>query len=119
MKIQSFKIENIHKNFNNLEINFSSCNGVAAFIGDNASGKSNLLEALSAIFKNIYLEEKDKFDYFLEYTTYTNNNVKITSNSKGRIYAVNGNPVHDIKQYLPKRVVAIYSGEEDSMHLYI
>jgi predicted transport protein/ABC-type cobalamin/Fe3+-siderophores transport system ATPase subunit len=115
MKIQRFKIENTHKNFNNLEIDFSNCKGVAAFIGDNASGKSNLLEALSAIFKNIYLEEKDEFDYFLEYTTFTNANVKITSNAKGRIYAVNGNPVHDIKQHLPKRVIAIYSGEEDRL----
>ena len=115
MKIQCFKIENTHKNFNNLEIDFANCNGVAAFIGDNASGKSNLLEALSAIFKNIYLEEKDEFDYFLEYTTFSNTNVKITSNSKGRIYAVNGNPVHDIKEHLPKRVVAIYSGEEDRL----
>ena len=115
MKIQRFKIENTHKNFHNLDIDFSSCKGVAAFIGDNASGKSNLLESLSAIFKNLYLDDKDEFDYFLEYNTFSNNNIKITSNKKRRIFAVNGNPFYDIKEHLPKRVVAIYSGEEDRL----
>jgi len=86
MRLQHFKIENKHKNFTNLEIDFSKCGGVSAF-----------------------------FAYSLEYTTFSGGNVKITSNKKGRVYAVNGNPVFDIKTYLPKRIIAIYSGEEDRL----
>lgn len=115
MRLQRFKIENKYKNFTNLEIDFSKCDGLSAFIGNNASGKSNLLEALSSIFKSLFLDEKDEFAYFLEYITFTDVNVKITSNKKGRIYAINGTPVFDIKKYLPKRVIAIYSGEEDRL----
>lgn len=114
MKVKQLKIGK-HKNFNNLEIDFSDCKGVAAFIGNNGSGKSNILEAFSSIFKSLFLDEKDEFAYFLEYETFNNVSVKITSNGKGRVYAVNGNPVFDIKEYLPKRVIAIYSGEEDRL----
>ena len=68
------------------------------------------------IFKSLFLEEKnDEFAYFLEYETFNKNSVKITSNGKNRVFAVNGNPVFDIKEYLPKRVIAIYSGEEDRL----
>lgn len=115
MKLKNLKIVGEHKNFKNLEIDFTGCNGVAAFIGNNGSGKSNILEVFSAIFKSLYLDEKDEFAYFLEYETFNNAIVKITSNGKGRVFAVNGNPVFDIKEYLPKRVVAIYSGEEDRL----
>lgn len=115
MRIKEFKIKNQHKNFENLEIDISKCDGVAAFIGDNASGKSNLLEALSALFKNIYLDEKDEFEYYLEYVTFSENVIKIVSDKNKRVYAVDGNPVHDIKKYLPKRVVAVYSGEENRL----
>lgn len=115
MKLKKLKIVGQHKNFQNLEIDFSSCKGVAAFIGNNGSGKSNILEVFSAIFKALYLDEKDEFAYFLEYETFNTISVKITSNGKGRVFAVNGNPVFDIKEYLPKRVIAIYSGEEDRL----
>lgn len=115
MKLKNLKIVGRHKNFHNLEIDFSNCKGVAAFIGNNGSGKSNILEIFSAVFKALYLDEKDEFAYFLEYETFNNVSVKITSNGKGRVFAVNGNPVFDIKEYLPKRVIAIYSGEEDRL----
>ena len=115
MKLKHLNIGK-HKNFNNLEIDFTSCNGVSAFIGNNGSGKSNILEALSSIFKSLYNEDKtDEFGYFLEYETFSNTSVKITSNGKNRVFAINGNPVFDIKEYLPKRVIAIYSGEEDRL----
>ena len=58
MKLKQLKIGK-HKNFNNLVIDFSNCKGVTAFIGNNGSGKSNILEALSSIFKSLFLEEKN------------------------------------------------------------
>ena len=115
MKLKKLQIIGIYKNFLNLEIDFSNCNGVSAFIGNNGSGKSNILEVFSSIFKSLYLEEKDEFAYILEYETYKNISIIINSDGTNRIFAVNGQPFRDIKQYLPKRVIAIYSGEEDRL----
>jgi ABC-type cobalamin/Fe3+-siderophores transport system ATPase subunit/predicted transport protein len=115
MKLKKLQIIGTYKNFVNLEIDFSYCNGVSAFIGNNGSGKSNILEVFSSIFKSLYLDEKDEFAYTLEYETFNNVSVKITSDGKKRAFAVNSNPVFDIKDYLPKRVIAIYSGEEDRL----
>ncbi|MBF6653947.1 DUF4357 domain-containing protein, partial [Flavobacterium columnare] len=115
MKLKKLEIKGTYKNFVNLEVDFSNCNGVSAFIGNNGSGKSNILEVFSSIFKSLYLDEKDEFAYSLEYETFNNVSVKITSNGKTRVYAINGNPAFDIKEHLPKRVIAIYSGEEDRL----
>lgn len=115
MKLKKLEIHGSYKNFHNLKIDFGYCNGVSAFIGNNGSGKSNILEVFSSIFKSLFLEEKDEFPYLLEYETFNNTTVAITSNGTSRAFAVNGNPVFDIKDHLPKRIIAIYSGEEDRL----
>ena len=51
MKIQSINIEKF-KNLDKLIIDCSEHEGLTLVIGNNASGKSNFLEALSSIFFN-------------------------------------------------------------------
>ena len=58
MRIKEIKIAN--KAFKNLDVSLeNNTSGVMAFIGNNGSGKSKLLEAISTIFKHLY-DKKEK-----------------------------------------------------------
>ena len=58
MKLKRIKIEK-YKNLNNIEVVFPDSN-VIAFIGNNGSGKSNILEVLTEVFSlaKKYCEDK-------------------------------------------------------------
>ena len=43
-----------YKNLKNIEIDFSNTDGKILLVGKNGSGKSNLIEVLSAIFSSVY-----------------------------------------------------------------
>lgn len=59
MRLKKLRIDGF-KNLNNFTIDFESKDGITVLIGNNASGKSNILEAISAIFANIHnLEMKN------------------------------------------------------------
>lgn len=66
MKISRLKISG-YKNLKNLEIDFEEDVSLIALIGDNGSGKSNLLEALTIIFSRLSMREKISFDFEVEY----------------------------------------------------
>lgn len=100
MKIQSINITKF-KNFNKLTLDMSQHNGLSLVIGNNASGKSNLLEALSEIFYTQFQNEKPKIKYEIKYKNFAGNDVTFTNKVKSAD--------------LPKRVVAVYSGEEDRL----
>lgn len=67
MKIKKLYIKE-YKNLKDLKIEFTDSR-CALIIGENGSGKSNLFEAISYIFKSIYREEikKVNFDFEIEY----------------------------------------------------
>lgn len=100
MKIQSINITKF-KNLNKLAIDVSKHNGLSLVIGNNASGKSNFLEALSEIFYTQFQNEKTKLKYEIKYTDFSAKEITISNKAKS----------FD----LPKRVVAVYSGEEDRL----
>lgn len=109
MKITKLKIEG----YKNLNIEFSHNSGMLAIIGNNGSGKSNLLEALSYIFKSLYKPENStSFDYSIEYRTSNNENIRIEKKKSTIHYFKDNETLISIANYLPKKVVAIYSGEE-------
>lgn len=114
MKIKKLLI----KNYKNLNLEMHNDSSVIALIGNNGSGKSNVLEALSIIFFNLYnRKEKDiPFNFELEYSIGSANNIiKIEKlNSSVKIF-VDGNSRADCYAYLPKQITAIYSGEEDRL----
>lgn len=116
MRIKKLKISN--KNYKNLDINIeNNTSGIMAFIGNNGSGKSNLLEAISIIFKYFY-EKKEKdipFDFSLTYTIGGKNEIEITKKKTSVITKIDGNQRSDPYGHLPKQIVAIYSGEEDRL----
>ena len=116
MRIKEIKIAN--KAFKNLDISLeNNTSGVMAFIGNNGSGKSNLLEAISAIFRHLY-DKKQKdipFNFSLVYTTFNGRTVEITRNELSVTTKIDNQENSDLYSFLPKQIVAIYSGEEDRL----
>lgn len=136
MKLLKLKI-NDYKNFQDVEIDFAKSNGMTLVVGTNGSGKSNLLEVLSAIFSALFNKEKNvnpDFHFELEYII---DNPPPTiegqqtngSRIKVKVSNVDGNidvffcclesdaDFHKVspetyKGLLPDHLIAIYSGEE-------
>jgi len=102
--------------YKNLNLTLEHTSEAIAVIGNNGSGKSNLLEALSIIFKNLYLEVNNTpFNYKIVYKTSANQIVEVSKDNSQLQYMLDGTAQVSIKEYLPKKVVAIYSGEEDRL----
>lgn len=79
MKIKKLQI----KNYKNLDADLVHNSDLIAFIGNNGSGKSNLLEAISHIFRSLYVPKyKVNFNYLVEYVTSKNNLVRIEKTGK-------------------------------------
>lgn len=67
MKIDYLFIRSPFKNLHNVRIDFDETNLMTVVVGRNGSGKSNILEALVAIFRNLDLGEVPPFSYELKY----------------------------------------------------
>jgi len=113
------------KNLNNFEIDFSDKEGITVLIGNNGSGKSNVLEAISAIFTGLFKmstpQRKPKFEYEIEYVLNDDEyklSLKNENNNFKYLFEKNENNIliKDMKlnpqKYLPSQIIAIYSGEE-------
>jgi predicted ATP-dependent endonuclease of OLD family len=114
MQIKYFEV-NGYKNLNSTKLEPQP--GLITIIGNNGSGKSNLLEALSIIFRNLYDNKKNiPFDFIIKYTLYGESGiVEIRKEGSNLSFKVNDERKISIDNYLPKKVVAIYSGEEDRL----
>jgi predicted ATPase len=55
------------KNLRDLSVDFDEGSPYTVLVGENGAGKSNLLEALTIIFRNLDLDVKAHFDYALKY----------------------------------------------------
>lgn len=104
-----------YKNINNFTMDFEAHDGLTLLIGNNGSGKSNILEAISAIFANLY-EKSNKiaFSYKLDYEI-KGKIVRINKNYALRgTYSIDGQTVTQIQlqEYLPSNIITIYSGED-------
>jgi predicted ATPase len=56
-----------YKNLKDLHVDFDETSPYTVLVGENGAGKSNLIEALTLIFRNIDLELEAPFDYTLKY----------------------------------------------------
>lgn len=113
MKLQRLHIKGF-RNIDDLDLDLSSQNGLSVLIGNNGSGKSNILEAVVAIFASLYSKSKrftPSFDYEVEYTI-QETHIKVVK--LGEKISVNDTEVSKkelSKLLLPKNVIACYSGE--------
>ncbi len=107
------------KDFANIKeetFDFSSSNGLVLLIGNNGSGKSNLLECISDIIGNLYLEDEGKpYAFHSQFEmVWTIDGVENSANWDGTTLTKlrGGAAVSPANRFgLPKRVIAIYSGE--------
>lgn len=111
MKISRLKISG-YKNLKNLEMDFEEDVSLIAFIGDNGSGKSNVLEALTIIFSRLSMKEKISFDFEVEYyigqTKYLiSNNAEVLSIFKNGKKIRKLDPLND----LPPAIFLYYCGD--------
>ena len=114
------------KNLNDFELDFTDKDGVTVLIGNNGSGKSNVLEAVSAIFSDLYniqnsRRKKVEFSYKIEYTfndsrivinvVYEDDNIDyyFAKYEKEKFDKINN---AQLTNYLPSNVLMVYSGED-------
>lgn len=114
MKIRSIYIDG-YKNLKNLEIFMPEDSSVVAVIGNNGSGKSNVLEALTQVFSAAYNETSVNFRYKICYSIY-DDNFEI-SNLDGNLFLRNGKKVkkQDKRGSLPRGIFLYYCGETDRL----
>ncbi|WP_429043210.1 AAA family ATPase [Aeromonas veronii] len=67
MKVDKLHIRSRFKNLENVKVDFDEDHLMTVVVGRNGSGKSNILEALVAIFRNLDLGEAPPFSYELVY----------------------------------------------------
>ena len=63
MKIDFLEVRSDFKNLNGVRVDFDEDNLMTVIVGRNGSGKSNVLEALVAIFRNLDLGEPPPFSF--------------------------------------------------------
>ena len=66
MKLERLWIKN-YKNLRNCEIEFAQPHLLHAIIGNNGSGKSNLIEAILHILIGVYFKMSPPFDFCFQY----------------------------------------------------
>ena len=112
MKLKSLWLKD-YKNLKDFHLDFEKGNGLSILIGNNGSGKSNVLEAISGIFAEWYGKSSYKFDTDYE-VIYDKDNLEFRLNRTGRYKRVN--PSINNHEFLPTKVIATYTGENP--HFY-
>lgn len=113
MKLQRLHIKGF-RNIDDLDLDLSGQNGLSVLIGNNGCGKSNILEAVVAIFASLYSKSKKftpAFDYDIEYTL-QEKTIKVSKIGSGIfVNDTETNKKELSKLPLPKNIIACYSGE--------
>jgi len=118
VKLKHLYIEK-YKNLSPLTIDFESGDGLTMLIGNNGSGKSNVLEAISGIFHDLFKEKSDRklsCDYTLEYELGEKNCKIEQTRGTLRCYGETFKSRDSfIVQNAPNNIIGLYSGEEDRL----
>ncbi len=112
MKLKSLWLKD-YKNLKDFQLDFEKGNHLSILIGNNGSGKSNVLEAISGIFAEWYGSPANNFntDYKIEYE-HNNKKIVLQTTDKKKVYYVDDVLYKDSNPSLPSNVVALYSGED-------
>lgn len=122
MKLHNVKIVSF-KNLKNFEIHFDPQQMNTILLGQNATGKSNFLEALILIFKYLDLNKTptgtDYFDYTIAYLCH-GHEMEVTLHSGKYTFVVDGKKIPKSqfvknKSYLPTYVFTYYSGQSQRL----
>ncbi len=105
MKLISLEIDQ-YKNLSGT-YDFNSQDGYIALIGENGSGKSNLLEAISLIFQGLYNKKGIPFNYTIKYQI----GDSIYERGK-KVAKKDGKRIKASEMTYPSSLIACYSGED-------
>ena len=117
MKLLTLKITSEFRNLKGLNLSFDSANDTYVIIGNNGTGKTNILEAISSIF-SVLLNHSTEFlfSFVLRYEINDiiyrikhDKTAGVTEYEKGDI------PVNEMDMIYPNRIVCNYSGEDTRM----
>lgn len=116
MRLDLLEIKSSWKNLEGFRIDFDQRRDVTVIIGKNGSAKSNLLEALILIFRNLDLGEEAPFSYDLSYEI-EGKKIRLASevNKQPKAY-LDDKPLtlpEVRKNWSPRYVVGYYSGVSD------
>lgn len=113
------RIDRLHiKSFKNLTdicVDFDENELSTVIIGENGTGKSNVIEALATIFRDLDLGQNTAFEYTIEYKC-NDYAVRIDCEGRSLRYAVDGQKISKSdfmarrSRLLPTHVFAYYSG---------
>ncbi|GAA6121357.1 AAA family ATPase [Acidovorax sp. FG27] len=116
MRIDYLEIKSPWKNLGGLKIDFDESCDIAVIIGRNGSAKSNLLEAIITIFRNIDLSEASTFSYEIRYLLRDKEVLVYADLGHQPKATVDGRKISfsSLKaDWTPKYVVGYYSGVSD------
>ena len=119
MRIDQLKIREF-KNLRDFEVRFEPLGLTTVVLGQNGTGKSNLLEALVVIFRDLDLGEPPSFEYDVSYQC-RGRTIQISARERGKNSSieilVDGQPLsyssfwrNSDREYLPSNVFGYYSG---------
>ena len=133
MKLDSIWLQDF-KNLKDFAVDFDEAGSglVTVVLGKNGSGKSNLLEALVVIFRDLYLGRETAFDFELKYTlnggtvkvavisrlrSDARNPFRFTVAHDGRSQSISRSQLRtgEAHRWLPRHVFAYYSGPSDRL----
>lgn len=119
MKLKQIKFDQ-YRNLKNFECNFGDSD-VIAFIGNNGSGKSNVLEAIAQSFtiaKNIDSIKYIDYLFDIKYEI-DGNEYRIDNRSSAFHSYKNGQAdFKNLKYFLPKVIFTYYAGDTDRLNSY-
>jgi predicted ATP-dependent endonuclease of OLD family len=115
MRVDKLSID-YFKNLRDINIDIDESQSISVLIGLNGSGKSNLIEALSIIFRDLDLEVlTPEFSYTIDYQC-GGKKIRIISDKEKKNYYVDNKEITKVAFYrgrsvhLPRNVFAYYSG---------
>jgi predicted ATPase len=116
MRIDWLEIQSPWKNLGGLKIDFSEERDITVLIGRNGSAKSNLLEAIITIFRNIDLDEPAAFGYEIHYIIHGKRVVIVAEPDRQPKCKLEDKSISLTtlrNHWTPKYVVGYYSGVSD------
>ena len=125
MKLLEFRVNSSYRNLEGLKIKFDNNMSTYVIIGTNGAGKSNVLEALSSVFKTLYYDANRNFEFsfYLKYEILDHNVLVIYDKVKHTfLLKIDNKKIEEgevgalLNQYLPSRIVCNYSGEDSRIY---
>ena len=124
MRLDKLRIKEF-KNLRDFNIDFDENQMTTVLIGHNGTGKSNLIEAIVIIFRDLDLGKRPEFSYDLTYIC-RQHKVRVIANAEKKsnhtLITVDGKRISfseftrkSERQYFPKYVFAYYSGPSNRL----